>query len=123
MPMSPRLKMRRGRFGPGGFKGPVLKITAPANGSSLSQGGSPTILFTATAHDDLDGDIASAVEWFVAGPGSPATGYGSPSVAIGASVNLNAFLGFGSPQQPIVVFARSTDSGGKVSTTSITVQG
>ena len=113
--MSPRLKARRGRFGPGGLKGPNLTITSPANGFIFLNAGSPTTLFTATSFDDLDGDISAAVTWTV--------GLGSPLAveATGASVDLNAFLTFGSPQVAQVVTATSTDSGGKVSTKQITV--
>lgn len=115
--MSPRLKMRRGRFGPGGFKGPVLKIFG---------GGSPFGVFTATAADDLDGDVSANVNWFVAGAGSPASGIGSPYVATGASVDLSAYLTVGSPFPgspflPQVVWATVTDSGGKTSTVSLTL--
>jgi len=122
MPMHPRLKMRRGRFGAGGFSGPVLKITFPAGNAIIS--GSPAVPFTATAFDDIDGDISANITWFVAGPGSPSTGVptGSPVDATGASVNLSAFTTAGSPIAAQTVHATITDSGGKTSTLSITVR-
>ena len=127
--MSPRLKAKRGRFGAGGLTGPVLKILTPVDGASIV--GSPTTLFTASASDDILGDLSSSIEWFVQGAGSPlATGFGSPTVATGASVDLSAFLllgspavaspAVGSPARTQVVVARVSD-GVNVRTSSITV--
>lgn len=127
MPMHPRLKMRRGRFGPGGFTGPVLKILSPANGSVFGPG-SPGVVpnFVGQASDDLDGDISANIQWFVAGAGSPSAGIGSPEdvVATGASVDLSGrIVDVGSPGGPALytVTARVADSGGNVRTASITV--
>lgn len=108
MRMSPRLKARRGRFGPGGLTGPVLKIVSPVNGATIA--GSPAQLFTATAVDDLDGDLSASVDWYV-GTGSPL------DVTTGAAVNLSAKLAVGVN----TVTATVADSGGKTSTVSITV--
>ncbi len=136
MPMSPRLKMRRGRFGPGGFKGPVLRLTGPEGSPpggldnfALGAGSPPTrtLTFTATAFDDLDGDISANIEWFVTpfANGLPASQQttGSPAVATGASVDLGPFLIAnlgGSPANFIT--AQSTDAGGKVTTVSRTIE-
>ena len=113
MRMSPRLKARRGRFGPGGLSGPVLKIVSPANGSSVQAGGSPIVFFVGTAVDDLDGDLSASIGW--------STGVGSPLVAdaTGASVNLATFLSVGAN----TVTATVVDSGGKRSTVSIAITG
>ena len=110
---NPRLKARRGIFGASGLKGPSVTITAPAGGSTVMVSGSPIVLFTATAFDDLDGDISSAITWTV--------GLGSPLAveATGASVDLSSFLEVGSN----TVTATSTDSGGKVGTATISVTG
>ncbi len=119
--MSPRLKMKRGRFGLGGFKGPTLIINGPG-GILLFGPGSPTNIgnFTGVSADDIQGDISSGIEWSVSGPGSPSgITLGSPILDTGASVNLGAFLDGpaapGSPQFGPVLFtvvARSTDLGG-----------
>lgn len=132
MRMHPRLKSRRGRFGPGGLSGPVLKIVSPASGSVFGPGSPLTFpSFVGTASDDLDGDISANIEWTVQGPGSPGVvAFGSPTLATGASVDLTAFLvtdiGSPSPGSPadvsnFTVIARVADSGGSVRTATITV--
>ncbi len=65
--MSPRLKSRRGRFGPAGLA-PVVTITSPANGAAFVAAGSPLMAqvnFTGTAFDDLGSpqDISSSISW------------------------------------------------------------
>lgn len=129
--MSPRLKMRRGRFGLGGFIGPVLRITSPVNAAVVfapASNGAFNVTFVGTSTDDLDGDISAAIVWTT----------GSPVITdTGASVTL-ALSGFGSPDlrgSPTVlgagsplgggishtVTATSTDAGGKVSTQQVTI--
>ena len=142
--MSPRLKMRRGRFGLGGFSAPILKIISPLNGATLqSQVGSPgagiTVTFVGTSADDVGGDLSSAIVWTSA--------YGSPIPTATGSTVVLTLLGIGSPVpmfsprgvlgspltgSPIgspqvnlgsthVITATSTDAGGKVSTQQITI--
>ena len=112
MRMSPRLKARRGRFGPGGLKGPSLSITFPENGAVVT--GSPAVPFTGTAFDDLDGDVSANIVWHV---GALPTGSPSTGDATGASVNLSGALAGGVN----TVTATVVDSGGQRSTTSISV--
>ncbi len=137
MRMHPRLKARRGRFGPGGLSGPVLRIVSPASGSVFGPGSPGAIPnFVGTASDDLDGNISANIEWTVQGPGSPGViTFGSPTLATGASVDLDAALvgpgspqgglgspGLGSPQlSSFRVIARVADSGGSVRTAAITI--
>ena len=123
--------MRRGRFGAGGFKGPILNIVSPVSGLTFGLGSPANIpSFVGTAADDIAPlDISSSIEWIVQGPGSPSlTTFGSPTLATGASVDLSAALvGPGSPQgspggaNAFTVVARSTDAGGNVATKSITL--
>lgn len=64
MPMSPRIKAKKGRFGPGGLL-PSITITSPANGFSISESGSPGVSFAASATvvDDLDNTLGTDVVW------------------------------------------------------------
>ncbi len=147
--MSPRLKMRRGRFGLGGFFAPILKIISPLNGATVqSQVGSPdagiAVTFIGTAADDVGGDLSSSIVW-EANIGSPTVGSPTPT-ATGATVILTlrgigspvpmfsprGVLGspltgspIGSPQVNLgvthTITATSTDAGGKVSTQQITI--
>ena len=115
---------------------PNLQIVSPGSpgGASTFGPGSPLVIpnFVATAIDKEDGDISADVEWFVQGPGSPSASlFGSPSSAIGSSVDLDSFLvsnigspqGGGSPNEvsTFKVEARIIDSGGNVRRKSITV--
>ncbi len=125
--MSPRLKMRRGRFGLGGFKEPTLVISGPG-GILLFGPGSPLTIgnFTGQSTDDLQGDISANITWSVHGPGSPSkTTFGSPTLATGASVDLSGSLAVvGSPQfgpSSFTVVARVADSGGKAATRTLVV--
>ncbi len=85
--MSPRLKARRGRFGPGGLA-PIVTITSPANGASFASAGSPvstaSVNFTGTAFDDVDGDISAVITWDY---------NGSPFAQAGGSVTQNLPVG------------------------------
>ena len=88
MPMSPRIKAKKGRFGVGGLV-PSIRILTPARQSSVSRGGSPgSAVFTATveAFDDINGDVSSQVVWTdsldVIGVASPATALTGASVSV-----------------------------------------
>ncbi len=131
MPMSPRLKMRRGRFGPGGFKGPKLTLFGPG-GVLVFGPGSPAAIgnFTGTAFDDLDGDLSANIIWHVQGSGSPSAGLpsGSPDIGVvenGAAATLNAFLvAAGSPSfapSSFNVIGTVEDTGGKRTTFTLPV--
>jgi hypothetical protein len=124
--MHPRLKSRRGRFGPGGLTGPTLTIDGP--GGILSFGpGSPLTIgnFTGASSDDLDGDLSANIQWRVHGPGSPTGTLGSPAVATGASVDLSGSLAVaGSPQfapSAFGVVGSVSDSGGSTATRTLTI--
>ena len=130
MPMSPRLKSRRGRFGASGLSGPTLAIFGP--GGILAFGpGSPTTIgnFTGVSSDDLDGNLSGDIVWHVNGVGSPSTGLqsGSPDRGVvepGASANLAANLVTGSPAfgpATFTVVATVTDGGGARATRNLTV--
>lgn len=74
--MSPRLKARRGRFGAGGLA-PIVTITSPDSRLSFAGIGSPgavDIAVTATAIDDVDGDISSSIIWSSDVDGNVGTG-------------------------------------------------
>ena len=114
MRMHPRLKARRGRFGAGGLKGPVVRITEPAGGTLILVGSPASASFSGTAADDLQGDISSSILWHVGTVGSPA-------LAVGASVDLGPFLTIGSPAAANVVIAQAIDAGGLVGQDQITV--
>ena len=126
--MSPRLKMRRGRFGLGGFKEPTLVISGPG-GILLFGPGSPLTIgnFTGSSTDDLQGDLSANITWSVHGPGSPSsTTFGSPIIITGASVDLSSSLAElpGSPQfvpSTFTVVARVADSGGNAAVRSLAV--
>ncbi len=113
--MSPRLKARRGRFGPAGYP-PVVTITSPADGATFVAAGSPvntaSVNFTGTAFDDLGSpqDISSSIVWTQAGsPGSLGTG---DSITVNLSIGTH------------VITASATDNTGspqKTGTDSITI--
>lgn len=121
MRMSPRLKARRGRFGPGGLTGPILKILAPANNAHIL--GSPATLFIATASDDIQGDIRSDIVWTVVRAfGSPVVGSPAQADGSGGTVDLSAqFDAIGSPETSYQVRAFVADAGGNTASKTITV--
>jgi len=132
--MHPRLKMRRGRFGAGGFKAPLVRITSPVNGAVVLATGSPalgySVTLTGTSADDVGGDLSSAIVW-TSSVGSPIPtdtgasvalllqGFGSPDLRAGSPVTDS-----GSPLSGGVshtITATSTDAGGLVGTAQITI--
>jgi len=60
MPMSPRIKAKKGRFGPAGLS-PTMKITSPADGFAATA----TVPFAATgvAIDPELGDVSASIVW------------------------------------------------------------
>ena len=58
--MSPRMKAKKGRFGPGGLA-PTVNITAPLDGASFAFGAA--IDFAGEAYDDLNGDVSAQIVW------------------------------------------------------------
>lgn len=89
MPMSPRMKAKKGRFGFAGLA-PLVKITSPVTGYSVASSGSPasaSVAVTATAYDDKQGDISANIVWTssidgVVGVGSPPVGGGSTTLTL-----------------------------------------
>ncbi len=116
--MSPRLKARRGRFGPAGYP-PVVTITSPADGATFVAAGSPvntaSVNLTGTAFDDLGSpqDISSSIVW------TSDIQAGSPvSLGTGDSITVELIIG------THVITASATDNTGspqKTGTDSITI--
>ena len=103
--MSPRIKAKKGRFGPGGLSAPVVTITSPADGDSFAV--NTAVTFTGTATDDLQGDISSSIVW---------TSDVDGTLGTGASVSFT-FATAG----PRVITATATDAGGNSGSDSITI--
>ena len=114
--MSPRTKMRKGRFGPGGFKPPVVKIRYPGNLVNVGPGSPATQLFVATAADDFLGDISETVQWSSDQVGSPEI------LATGSSVDLGVFLVPGSPAILQIITASALDGIGRVGSDSVGIR-
>jgi len=76
--MSPRIKAKKGRFGPGGLV-PTVSITSPATGFAATT----LVGFSATgeAHDDLLGDISSTIAWTSDLDGAVGTG-AAPTITL-----------------------------------------
>ncbi|HUF86819.1 MAG TPA: S8 family serine peptidase [Thermohalobaculum sp.] len=91
--------------GTGGNEAPVASITAPANGSSFTE--NDTITFTGSASDTEDGDLTASLAWTSDLDGA----FGS-----GGSVSTST-LSVGRH----TITASVTDSGGRTSSDSITV--
>ncbi len=91
--------------GSGGNTAPTVSITAPANGSSFSQGAN--VSFTGTATDAEDGNISGSITWSSSLDGS---------LGSGASVSTSS-LSVGSH----TIAAAVTDSGGLSNSDSIQV--
>ncbi len=83
---------------------PVVTITAPADGTSVSEGTSLT--FTGTANDAEDGDISSSISWSSSIDG-----------ALGSGASTSATLSVGSH----TITASATDSGSLSGNDAITV--
>ena len=84
--MSPRLKARRGRFGPGGILPPQVTIATV----QVVAAGSPavyTLNATGVATDDLQGDISSSIAWSSDVDGALGTG-ASISVVLTAGAHV-----------------------------------
>lgn len=62
MGMSPRMKARKGRFGPGGALFPPT-LTILTTATTLVQSVANTVDFTAEATDDIDGDLTAVIDW------------------------------------------------------------
>ncbi len=90
--------------GPGGNSAPNVSITAPANGTSETDGAS--IDFTGTATDSPDGDLSASLAWTSSIDGPLGTG---ASITVGLSVGTHT------------ITASVTDSGGLTGSAAITV--
>ena len=97
--MSPRMKAKKGRFGPGGLV-PTIKILSPNDGDSFAY--NTPITFTGEAYDDLNGDVSSQIVW---------TNDYNGSTQTGASVQFG-FSAIGSPSTPSTITVTATYSDG-----------
>ena len=84
---------------------PTVAITAPADGTQVTEGAS--VIFTGTADDTEDGDLSASLDWQSDLDGSLGTG---------ASVNATLSLGLH------IVTATATDSGSLQGSAQITVE-
>jgi subtilisin-like proprotein convertase family protein len=86
---------------------PTVEITAPAHGSSFTQGDSVT--FTGTATDKVDGDISSSIQWTSSKNGLLGTGASVTTSALSADLN------------PHTIWAKATNLYSLTGNDSITV--
>jgi lysyl endopeptidase len=91
--------------GGGGNTAPSVNITAPANGSSYTQGANVT--FTGTATDTQDGTLTSSISWSSSISGALGTGGSVSTSALAVGTHT--------------ITASVTDSGSLVGSASITV--
>lgn len=80
--MSPRLKARRGRFGPAGLA-PVVRIISPESGYEVTRSGSPasaSLVVKGEATDET-GDISSSITWKSNFDGTVGSG-ANPTIAL-----------------------------------------
>jgi subtilisin family serine protease/subtilisin-like proprotein convertase family protein len=86
---------------------PTVEITAPAHGSSFTQGDS--VIFTGTATDQVDGDISSSIQWTSSKNGLLGTGASVTTSALSADLN------------PHTIWAKATNLYSLTGNDSITV--
>jgi leucyl aminopeptidase len=97
-------ELAKGTLGTSTNTPPTVSITAPANGSSFTQGTSVT--FTGSASDVQDGSLSGSIQWSSSIDG-----------ALGAGASVARVLSVGSH----TITASVTDSGGLGATSSISV--
>ena len=61
MPMSPRIKAKKGRFGVGGIVPSAPSMITPVDGTSVTT--AVAFAVTAFSYDDIDGDISASITW------------------------------------------------------------
>ena len=99
--MSPRIKAKKGRFGDLGLAA-VVRITSPNTNSTYVRTGSPLTVdvdVTATATDDLTGDVSAGISWTSSLDGAVGSGGASDTLSLttaGTHV-LTASASHGSP--------------------------
>jgi hypothetical protein len=84
---------------------PVVTITAPADGSSFTEG--DTVTFVGTAIDDVDGDISSSISWSSSLDGGLGTGASVATSALSVGTHT--------------ITAQATDSATQTGSDSISV--
>jgi hypothetical protein len=103
--MSPRIKAKKGRFGPGGLL-PSITITSPANGISVDTGSPATNVFAATAVvvDDLSTLLGTDIVWTSSIDGSVGANGASTTITLttpGAHVLTATVSDTGSPSRNV----------------------
>jgi len=104
MPMSPRIKAKKGRFGAGGVD-PTIAVVGPDSAvNAVAEAG-----FISVANDDVDGDISATTTW---------TSDLDGLLGTGASVSLT----FTTVGTHVVTAEATAATGGATTSSTLTVE-
>lgn len=105
--MSPRIKAKKGRFGPDGLA-PIVRITSPNSGDTFASSGSPlaaSVQLVGEAFDDLTGDVSGTIVWTSDKDGALGSGQSvSPNLSVGRHrITARVTVGSGTGEDKITV--------------------